>query len=295
MLSCPDRNRSLRSVSTLRARAIRGRIRFRVMLRSRAARARAAIRHVLVLDSGNCTLYEMYAAVPQPPGWHGGSGAVFNLASTALRSDYRTSADAAGLPIFPGLVRYDEVSAGVIRHALRFTVQTTQRAFIHPATHYASSTTSANAPPMGLRVRLKASFDLSTHRGASLVVLTALKRYGMIVADNGSDWFISGATDGRWDDNDLNQMKSVPASAFEVVQSGASSNNPGSQLVKEPVRLHQRAGRRGDLFAEPLRAPSGCREPRPSPGLRSQKAPSRSRLGAVPADRGAHSARRRRA
>jgi hypothetical protein len=125
------------------------------------------------------------------------------------------------LPILPGLVRYDEaVIAGEIKHALRFTVQTTQRAYLHPATHYASSNTNPNAPPMGLRVRLKASYDLSRFTGASKVILTALKKYGMLVADNGSDWFISGATDARWNDNDLNQLKTVPGNAFEVVQTG---------------------------------------------------------------------------
>ena len=177
-------------------------------------------RHVLVLDSGNCRLYEMWNARYLNPGWHAGSGAVFNLSSDALRPNYWTSADAAGLPILPGLARYDEVTAGAIRHALRFTVHATQKAFIHPATHYASTSTNPNLPPMGLRVRLKASYSLTRFHGESLVVLTALKHYGMFVADNGSDWFISGATDTRWNDNDLDQLKTVPASAFEVVKTG---------------------------------------------------------------------------
>ena len=179
-------------------------------------------RHVLVVDSSTCKLYELYAAQYVGPGWHAGSGAVFDLGSNALRPDYWTSADAAGLPILPGLVRYDEAAQnGGIGHALRFTVRRTQRAFIHPATHYASASTDPTLPPMGLRVRLKASFDVSAFTGASRAVLMALKRYGMMVADNGSDWFISGATDDRWDDTDLNQLKRVPASAFEVVQTGA--------------------------------------------------------------------------
>jgi hypothetical protein len=178
-------------------------------------------RHILVLERDNCLLYETWNSRFVGPGWHCGSGASFNLRSNQLRPDTWTSADAAGLPILPGLVRYDEaVAAGEIKHAVRFTVQSTQRAFIHPATHYASSNTNPNAPPMGLRVRLKASYDLSRFTGASRVILTALKRYGMFVADNGSDWFISGATDARWSDNDLNQMKTVPGSAFEVVQTG---------------------------------------------------------------------------
>jgi hypothetical protein len=178
-------------------------------------------RHVLVVDSSTCKLYELYAAQYVGPGWHAGSGAVFDLGSNALRPDYWTSADAAGLPILPGLVRYDEAAQnGEIDHALRFTVRRTQRAFIHPATHYASSSADPTLPPMGLRVRLKASFDVSAFTGASRAVLVALKRYGMLVADNGSDWFISGATDGRWNDTDLNQLKRIPAGAFEVVQTG---------------------------------------------------------------------------
>ena len=177
-------------------------------------------RHVLVIDSGNCHLYETFDSHYVGPGWHAGSGAVFDFASNALRPDYWTSADAAGLPIFPGLVRYDEAQAGAINHALRFTVARTQRAFVHPATHYASSSTDGNDPPMGLRVRLKASYDISGFAGASHTVLVALKKYGMLVADNGADWFITGATDTRWNDSDLEQLKTVPASAFEAVQLG---------------------------------------------------------------------------
>lgn len=178
-------------------------------------------RHILVVGKDNCLLYETYDSHFVGPGWHCGSGAIFDLRSNRLRPDYWTSADAAGLPILPGLVRYDEaVTAGEIRHAVRFTVQSTQRAFIHPATHYASSNTDPNAPPMGLRLRLKASYDLSRLTGAAKVILTALKKYGMLVADNGSDWFITGATDSRWNDEDLNQLKSVPGNAFEVAQGG---------------------------------------------------------------------------
>lgn len=179
-------------------------------------------RHVLVVDSSSCKLYEMYAAQYLGPGWHAGSGAVFDLSSDVLRPDDWTSADAAGLPILAGLVRYDEAAQNnEIDHALRFTVRTTQRAFIHPATHFASSSTDPAQPPMGLRVRLKASYDVSHFTGASRAVLIALRHYGMFVADNGSDWYISGATDTRWNDTDLNQLKTVPASAFEVVQTGA--------------------------------------------------------------------------
>ncbi len=178
-------------------------------------------RHILVVDRDRCMLYETWNSRFVGPGWHCGSGAIFDLRSNQLRPDGWTSADAAGLPILPGLVRHEEaVVAGEIKHAVRFTVQSTQRAYIHPATHYASSNTNANAPPMGLRVRLKASYDLSRFTGAAKVILTALRQYGMFLADNGSDWFISGATDARWNDDDLNQLKTVPGNAFEVVQTG---------------------------------------------------------------------------
>jgi hypothetical protein len=176
--------------------------------------------HVLVVDSGDCHLYELYDAHQRGNGWDAGSGAVFNLRSDALRPDTWTSADAAGLPILPGLARYDEVAAGVINHALRFTVDQSQNGFIHPATHQAG-VANASDPPMGARFRLKASFDLTPFHGESLVILTALKRYGMIVADNGSSWFISGSTDSRWNDSDLNQLKAVPGNAFEAVSTGS--------------------------------------------------------------------------
>ena len=176
--------------------------------------------HVLVA-SGDCHLYEMYNAAPDGRGgWNADSGAVFDLRSDRLRPDTWTSADAAGLPILPGLVRLDEIQAGHIDHALRFTVSRTQRGFIHPATHQAGSTTDPNVPPMGARFRLRASFDTNAFHGAARVVLECLKRYGMFVADNGSNWYISGATDGRWNDDDLDQLKTVPGSAFEVVATG---------------------------------------------------------------------------
>jgi hypothetical protein len=177
-------------------------------------------RHVVAVDRDACRLYELYRAFPNGRGWSADSGAVFDLRSNALRPLGWTSADAAGLPIFPGLVRYDEVARGHIDHALRFTVSRTQRGYVLPATHFASSSTDPNLPPMGLRFRLKASFDRSAFHGQARVVLDALRRYGMIVADNGSNWFVSGAADPRWDDDDLNQLKSVPGSAFEVVDTG---------------------------------------------------------------------------
>jgi hypothetical protein len=178
-------------------------------------------RHVLVLQEGNCKLYELYNAQRAANGWEAGSGAVFNLRSNALRPNGWTSADAAGLPIFPLLVRYPEVQAGQIDHALRVTVQLTQAGFIHPATHFASSSTDPALPPMGLRLRLKASYSLAGFHGESLIILRALKRYGLIVADNGSSWYITGAPDPRWNDEDLEQIKRVPGSAFEAVQTGS--------------------------------------------------------------------------
>jgi hypothetical protein len=183
-------------------------------------------RHVLVLQKGSCKLYELYAARRLPAaqrsaGWEAGSGAVFNLRGNGLRPDGWTSADAAGLPIFPLLVRYPEVHASQIDHALRVTVARTQRGYIHPATHFASSSSDPSLPPMGLRLRLKASFSLAGYHGEALVVLRALKRYGLIVADNGSSWYITGAPDPRWNDEDLHQLGNVPGSAFEAVHSGS--------------------------------------------------------------------------
>lgn len=180
-------------------------------------------RHVLVIDRDHWKLYELFAAYPVPGSadWTAGSGAIFDLGSDSLRPAGWTSADAAGLPIFPGLVRYDEVvEQGVILHALRFTVSHTRHGYVYPARHYASSDTSANVPPMGMRVRLKAAFDISGYPPSARVILQALKTYGMIVADNGSDWFISGAPDARWNDTELNTLKQVQGSNFEVVRMG---------------------------------------------------------------------------
>jgi len=180
-------------------------------------------RHVLVAQDGTCKLYELYRAVRpkrRSKAWKAEGGAVFDLRSNALRPDGWTSADAAGLPILPGLVRRDEVEAGGILHALRFTVERSQRAYVDPARHFASSSTDPNLPPLGLRLRLKASFDISAFTGASKVILQALKTYGMFNADNGTAGYISGATDTGWDDDDLNQLKTVPITAFEAVRTG---------------------------------------------------------------------------
>ncbi len=178
-------------------------------------------RHVLVLDRDACLLYELYNAHVQASGsWTADSTAIWDLKSDALRPYGWTSADAAGLPIFPGLARYDEVAAGAITHALRFTVPTTRKAYVLPATHWASSNTSTNAPPMGLRVRLKASVDISAYPAQAQMVLAALKRYGMILADNGSAWYISGAPDDRWNNDQLATLSGIKGSDLEVVQMG---------------------------------------------------------------------------
>jgi hypothetical protein len=177
-------------------------------------------RHVIVVDVDNWKLYELFDArsVNGGTSWTAGSGAIFDLGSNAMRPAGWTSADAAGLPIFAGLVRYDEVAAGAIRHALRFTCPTTRRAYLPPARHYASNQTSANLPPMGMRVRLKAGVDLSTFPADVQVILTALKKYGMILADNGGGFFVSGAPDPRWNDANIDTMKRLKGSDFEVVR-----------------------------------------------------------------------------
>ena len=180
-------------------------------------------RHVLVLDRDNWKLYEVFAARPDGMGgWKAGSGAVWDLKSNKQRPAGWTSADAAGLPILPGLVRYDEVmEQKEIRHALRFTVSKTRRAYVAPASHYASKYTDENLPPMGMRVRLKADYDVRGFPAEVQVILRALKKYGMFVADNGADWFITGAPDPRWNDERLPTLKKVKGAAFEVVKMGA--------------------------------------------------------------------------
>jgi len=176
-------------------------------------------RHVLVVDSRSCFLYELYNAVPNGDGtWNAGSAAVWDMQQDEQRPWTWTSADAAGLPIFPGLVRYDEVAAGSINHAIRFTLPQSRAAVVPPASHWAANFSSASAPPMGMRLRLKSTFDISSFSANLQVILTAMKKYGLIMADNGSAMYISGAPDSRWDNNDLHNLGQVPASAFEVVQ-----------------------------------------------------------------------------
>jgi hypothetical protein len=175
-------------------------------------------RHVLVLDSADCFLYELYSSYPQTAQWNAGSGAVWDLLSNERRPYTWTSADAAGLPIFAGLIRYDEVAAGSIKHAIRFTVQSSSAGFVPPASHWASNSSDQYAPPMGMRLRLKSSFDVSGFSAANQVILNALKKYGLILADNGSSMYLSGAPDDRWDNSDLHNLGNVHTSDFEVIQ-----------------------------------------------------------------------------
>jgi hypothetical protein len=174
-------------------------------------------RHALIVDRDTCKLYELYALHHTASGWAAGSGAIWSLRTNKVRPAGWTSADAAGLPILPGLARWADASTGVINHALRFTVQRTRKAYVYPARHYASSSTDPSLPAMGLRVRLKASFDISTFPPQARIVLTALKRYGMILADNGSNWFISGAPSAHWSNDQLHTLGQVTGSDFEVV------------------------------------------------------------------------------
>jgi hypothetical protein len=175
-------------------------------------------RHVLVLDRDNCWLYEMYSSYPEKSGdWKAASAAVWDLLNDEQRPYTWTSADAAGLPVFAGLARYDEVASGQINHALRFTLQYSEQAFTPPASHWANNSSNADAAPMGMRLRLKSSFDISSFPPQSKVILAALQQYGMIMADNGSSMYISGDPDNRWSNNDLGSLKTVPASEFEVI------------------------------------------------------------------------------
>jgi hypothetical protein len=190
-------------------------------------------RHVLVLDRDRCRLYELFYAFPQPDGsWGAGSGAIFDLTSHTLRPAGHTSADAAGLPFLPGLVRYEEVAGGEIRHALRFTAPRTRRAYVWAARHYASSLTGAQYPPMGQRFRLRADFDVSGFSPEVQVILRALKTYGMLLADNGSAWYISGVPDERWDNDALRELHQVTGEDFEAVDSSALMLDPGSGQVR---------------------------------------------------------------
>jgi hypothetical protein len=194
-------------------------------------------RHVLVVDDENCVLYELFDARPNADGsWHAASGAVFDLHDHALRPEGWTSADAAGLPILPGLVRYDEVASGEIAHAIRFTAPQTRRAYVWPARHFASSHTGEDYPPMGQRFRLKANVDISGFSPHIQVILLAMQRYGIILADNGSAWFISGVPDQRWDNDELGELRDLQGADFEAVEVSSLMIDPdsGQILVSHP-------------------------------------------------------------
>jgi hypothetical protein len=181
-------------------------------------------RHILIVDRDACKLYEIFDANFVNGRWEAGSGAIWNLRSNLLRPNNWTSADAAGLPILSGLIRFDEAERGLINHAIRFTAPRTRNAHIYPARHHAGSSNDPSLPPMGLRVRLKASYNINGFSPRNRAILTALKRYGMILADNGSPWFITGVSDRRWNAEDLNQLKRIKGSAFEAVDTASLRN-----------------------------------------------------------------------
>lgn len=211
-------------------------------------------RHVLALDKDGGKLYEMFSAYPVSNSWQAGSGAIFDLRGCALRTDTWTSADAAGLPILPLLVRYDEIAAGEIKHAIRFTAPKTQRQYLWPARHYASTNTSNAFPPMGARLRLKADYNISGFDATNRVILQALKKYGMILADNGSAWFITGAPDSRFDDSRLYLLSSVTGGCFEVVDCSylMTNVNSGGALSPAPVFRSADTGTNGFSFSAEL-------------------------------------------
>lgn len=194
-------------------------------------------RHVITIDVDNCILYELYAAYPQAASWQAGSGAIYNLSSNNLRVASWTSADAAGLPMFPGLVRYDEVLAGEIRHAVEFTVPQTQKAYVWPARHQASPLTGAQYPPMGVRFRLRADFDISSFSPTNQIILRALKKYGMMIIDNGAPWFISGVHDERWNNNELHDLGRIHGSDFEVVDVSGLMISPDSGQAQQSTSV----------------------------------------------------------
>ncbi len=198
-------------------------------------------RHVLAVDKDAKLLYEMFVAVPKNNRWDAACGAVFDLSANKMRTEGWTSADAAGLPILPGLVRYDEIAKGEINHAIRMTVDTSQNKYLWPARHAASRNSNPNSPPMGLRFRLKASTNISKFPRGALIVATAMKKYGLIVADNGGNWFISGAPDDRMPDDEINALKGLKGSDFEAILTVDGSGNPiqpTNAIRFKPTRMH---------------------------------------------------------
>ena len=196
--------------------------------------------HTVVVDKDTCTLYETWYTQQTASGWTAGSGAIWSLRSNAQRPDGWTSADAAGLPILPGLLRPDEVAAGVVDHAIRFTVAKTDRSYVWPARHFASTVTDPNRPPMGARFRLKASYSTASFSPSARVVLTAMKKHGLLLADNGSDWYFQGAASNAWPGTLISELKSVPASAFEAVDASSLMSSPDSMAVRKTARKPRR-------------------------------------------------------
>jgi hypothetical protein len=215
-------------------------------------------RHALMLDKDSCTLYELYAAQYSPSGSTAGSGAVWNLRSHALRPAGWTSADAAGLPILPGLLRKDEVAAGHVDHAIRITAQRTDRSYVWPARHQAGAANDPNLPPMGARFRLKVGYDISRFRPDTQVVLRAMQRHGVILADNGSNWYFTGTAENGWDTRMLDELKSVPAGAFDAIDASSLMVDPNSGVV--------RGGNPGGPAPPPTTArPRAAARPTPAP------------------------------
>lgn len=192
-------------------------------------------RHAVVVDRDTCRLYETFATRQTGTSWYAGSGAIWNLQSNALRPSGWTSADAAGLPILPGLLRYDEVAAGVVDHAIRFTTDKTDQRFLWPARHQAGSVNDPSYPPMGARFRLKAGYSLAGLRPDTVAVATAMKTYGLILADNGSPWYFQGTADPRWQSPLLDELKQIPASAFEAVDESRLMVSPDSGQARRPT------------------------------------------------------------
>jgi hypothetical protein len=190
-------------------------------------------RHVISVDIDNCILYELFSGYPQTNSWKAGGGAIFNLKSHALRPNTWTSADAAGLPIFAGLLRYDDIVAGELKHALRVSAISTQKAYVWPARHYASSITDTSYPPMGTRLRLRADFDITPFSPVNRIILKGLKKYGLMIADNGFSWFFDGVPDPRWNNTELRQLLDVSASDFEVVDVSSLMINPDSGQARQ--------------------------------------------------------------
>ncbi len=216
--------------------------------------------HLLIVNQDDCTLYEMWDARQQSGAWQAGSGAIFNLRSNVLRPSGWTSSDAAGLPVLPGLARCEDLEAGAIHHALRFTAQRTQKKFIWPARHYASSNTDPNVPPMGQRFRLKAGFDISTYSPQTQIILTVLKTYGMFLADNGSNWYLSGAPGACWNDDALvSELRQVKGSAFEAVDESSLMVSADSGQVKTttPTLVTLTVSRLGDGSGSVASTPAG--------------------------------------